>query len=266
MNWMFWPTALVAGLLFWLGLRVEHSTASRTARWLLCATSVLAAVPGLLFALHYTKLLGEPIWFYEFRAARGSELTAAGIGLLAGWAQGLRPKQPLLQRQFKRLTIPALLAIVVAVPYVKPVLLPLNQSQLQSRWDNDVCLQSTSSSCGPASAATLARLAGKPVAESELARESLTYAGGTENWYLARALRHRGLTVIFVKAPRDVTSLPAPAIAGVKLTHGAGHFIAILGKEGDDYIVGDPLVGREVISVDALRSAYRFTGFFLVVK
>jgi len=266
MNLLFWPTALGAGLSFWIGLRTERATRSRAIRWWLLASYAVAATPGAVFALHYTKLLGEPLWLYELRATPRSELAATGVGLFAGYLQGLRPQYPLLLRQLRRFTIPVLLAVVIAAPYLKPILFPLNRTQLQSRWDNGVCLQSTPSSCGPASAATLARLAGKPAEEGELARESLTYAGGTENWYLARTLRKRGLTVSFMKLPLDVSELPSPAIAGVKLPQGSGHFIAILGRDGTNYVVGDPLVGHEVSSLDALRSSYKFTGFFLVVK
>jgi hypothetical protein len=58
---------------------------------------------------------------------------------------------------------------------------------------------------------------------------------------------------------------PAPSIAGVRLSDSgdAGHFITILGQQGDDYIVGDPLEGKRVLSKAALLDKYTFTGFFM---
>ena len=84
--------------------------------------------------------------------------------------------------------------------------------------------------------------------------------------YLARALHRHGLKTEFVELPPDANELPHPAIAGVVLSYGTGHFIPILGKEGANYIVGDPMQGREVKSLAELRAEYRFTGFFLLVK
>ena len=60
---------------------------------------------------------------------------------------------------------------------------------------------------------------------------------------------------------------PAPAIAGVRLRSPgkAGHFITILDRTGDNYVVGDPLEGRVVQSQSQWREVYEFTGFFMVV-
>lgn len=266
MNPMLWPTMFIAAVLFWGGCRAEQCMVSQRLRLTFVLAAALSALPGFFFAAYYTKLLGEPLWLYEFRAAPGSELTAAGVGLLAGYLHRLRAKYPALRRQLRRFTVPALLVLILGVPYIKPIIRPLNWGQMQNHWDREVCLQSTPSSCGPASAATLCRLAGKAVEEIDLARESCTYAGGTENWYLAQALRRRGMTVTFLKQDAASDSLPTPAIAGVKLAQGTGHFIALVGREGTNYLVGDPLIGREVMSLAELNSQYRFTGFFLVVK
>jgi len=46
----------------------------------------------------------------------------------------------------------------------------------------------------------------------------------------------------------------------------AGHFIAIAAQDGDTFIVGDPLRGREVMSLEALKKRYDFTGFHMRIK
>ena len=266
MNHMLWPTLLMAGLLFWLGTKVESRFTSSTTRLFLLFVATILAIPGLLFAAYYTKLLGEPIWLYQFRAAPGTELTAAGAGLLAGFIHQARHKNVFLKRQLRVLTVPAILAVIVGAPYVKPLIRPLNKSLLTEHWEDGVCLQSTPSTCGPASAATIVRSLGSTVTEAELAHECLTYAGGTENWYLVRALRKRGFETEFKRTDVDATEFPTPAIAGVKLPQGTGHFIALIARDNSNYVASDPLTGRFTTTLAELKSTYQFTGFFLVIK
>ena len=45
-----------------------------------------------------------------------------------------------------------------------------------------------------------------------------------------------------------------------------GHFIPILGQQGERYIVGDPLRGRELLSREELEQRYDFTGFHMRIK
>ena len=83
---------------------------------------------------------------------------------------------------------------------------------------------------------------------------------------MARALRRRGMSTTFLKQDATENPLPTPTIAGVKLAQGAGHFIALIGREGTNYVVGDPLEGREVLSLPELKSRYQFTCFFMEVR
>lgn len=264
MNPLFWPTLLLAVLCFWLGQR-WHLRAANHRRVTWCV-GLLASVPGILFVLYYTKLLGEPLWLYRFRAVPGTELSAAGLGLLAGILQASRTNTPRLRKFTSALGFPVVFTFMLCAPHLKPLLRPLQLPAAANAATAGVCRQSTPSTCGPASAVTLARLAGVELDEHQLARECFTSGRGTENWYLARALRRHGLKVEFMKLPLDTGDLPHPAIAGVVLSYGTGHFIPILGKEGTNYIIGDPMIGREVKSLAELREEYQFTGFFLIVR
>jgi len=251
---------------FMLGGRLEGKLISKRTRVYFIIFAVLCAMPGVCFAAYYTKLLGEPVWLYKFRAVSGTEMAAAGMGLLAGFIHHARLKHPALHRQLRSSTVPALFAIALLVPYVKPVVRPLRMDQAAERWENGVCLQSTPSTCGPASAATILRTLGEQTTEFELAKDSFTYAGGTENWYLARAIRKRGHPVEFAKLDQLTDVFPTSAIAGVKLDQGTGHFIAVLSREGDTYTAHDPLAGKFTATLPELRQNYRFTGFFLHIK
>jgi hypothetical protein len=266
MNHMLWPTVLGTAVLFWLGLKAEPVITSPGQRRAFVLGAVVLAAPAVLFCAYYTKLLGEPVWLYEFRSLPGTELSAAGVGLIAGFFQRLRHEHPRVKRQVRTFTVPAFVAATIVVPYLKPILLPLDRSRLREKWKDGICLQSTSSTCGPASAATIVRALGGSATEAELARDSLTYAGGTENWYLARALRKRGFHPAFELVAANAGRFPTPSVAGVKMAGGAGHFIALLGHDGTRYVASDPLSGRFTATHAELTSDYHFTGFFLVIR
>ena len=266
MNPLFWILAIVSTVLFWLGQVARRRCRNPAQRIVLWALAMGVAAPGIVFALYYTGLLGEPIWLYRFRSLPGTELTAAGLGFLGGVLHSARESWPRFRKLTSRTGVAFFFVLALCVPYLKLWMLPLHPPASSNGWSNGVCRQSTSSTCGPASAATLAKLAGVELDEHALARECFTSERGTENWYLARALRRHGLTAQFLELNPAASELPHPAIAGVKLTYGTGHFIPILGREGTNYIIGDPMQGREVKSLAELREEYQFTGFFLIVK
>jgi len=192
---------------------------------------------------------------------RGSELAACGLGFVAGFIHSsLQPSS-----LGERLAAPAILLALLLVPYSKPWLGPLDLARLNNRCDGEVCMQSTLSTCGPASAATILNSMGAKTSERELAMECHTYQGGTESWYLARAIRRRAFEARIRIEPENPRSLPSPAIAGVVLRGGAGHFIAVLSQTPDRVVIADPMKGKLVIDRADLRRAYHFTGFFLVV-
>lgn len=258
----FFPTVLLTAVLFLPGERIARRT---TSAWP-ALVGVIAAVPAVVLALYYTKAFGESLWFYQLRSLPLIELTGAGIGFLAGWLQYQRQRSLRWKRRLSGFFIPFLTAICVSAPYLKQIFLRPDWSKFEDRWRENVCLQSSESSCGPASAATLLRCFGKQGTEVEMAREAFTSRRGTENWYLVRALRRRGLAADCVVKKPGVDQLLYPAIAGVKLKQadGAGHFIAVLGRSGENFIVGDPLNAREELAAAELEDRYVFTGFYLV--
>ena len=70
------------------------------------------------------------------------------------------------------------------------------------------------------------RLYGIDATEREVALECYTYVSGTENWYLARALRKRGLKVVFIFADPPFQALPIPSIAGINMGQAANGVLA----------------------------------------
>jgi ABC-type bacteriocin/lantibiotic exporter with double-glycine peptidase domain len=152
------------------------------------------------------------------------------------------------------------------VPYVKTLVPGTGLWSYKDMWDGKICLQSKPFTCGPASAATVLNSLGLRVTEQELGEECHTYIGGTENWYIARALRRRGFQVDFLVKGAKPQRLYYPAIAGVRLSNGAGHFVAVLAETDKAYVIGDPQDGKHLVDKRNLDRDYLFTGFFLIVN
>ena len=258
MNWLLVPVVVLAALFYLLGYKLG----SKPVHWLAWIAAIACAVPAVLMAAYYLHLYDDALWFYQFRALPFSEMSAAPAGLLCGLFHAQTAKRATLMG----VLMPGLLLLGLFIPYVKPVILPLDLDELKAVCTDGVCLQTAASTCGPASAASVLRLFGAEDTEKTLAVEAFTSARGTENWYLARALRRRGFDVRYEILDRPVTKLPYPSVAGVKLPSGVGHFIAVLGETSDAYILGEPLSGRLIVPKARINTVYTFTGFFMVIR
>ena len=265
MNPLFIPTLLLSLVLFFTGLEIARSLKSSSVFLII---SMMAATPAILFAAYYTKTFGEAEWFYRFRSWPFTEFSAAGIGFLGGWFQYRREECPRIKKIVSAFFIPGLMLLCVTAPYLKQIFLRPDWSSFSDRWSEGVCLQSSESSCGPASAATLLHAFGKQATEYELAKESFTTRRGTENWYLLRTIRRHGVDANYLITLPGNDRIRHPAIAGVKLKDcpEAGHFIAILDGNNGRFIIGDPLNGREEVSRKQIAERYLFTGFYVLIS
>lgn len=152
--------------------------------------AVIASIPGASFAAYYAHILPEAGWYYQFRSIMGTELLVVFLGIAGGLLASLLP------RIFFILPLLGVTAFSVA-PIIKPFIGSISADEMKNTWDGGVCLQSTPSTCGAASSATILKYFDIDASESELAKEAYSYSGGTEAWYLARAIRSRGLNVDF---------------------------------------------------------------------
>jgi hypothetical protein len=264
-NPMLLPTVGVAAALFWVGRKARGRTraASAAAGWVLVGLGL--TVPAALYAAYYGHWFDRAAWFYQLRSLRGSELLAGGVGFLAGYGQAWIGKTRAL-KVIGASGLPMIAVVLVAIPYLKPMLLPLDTSQMQDRWQDKVCRQSTPSTCGPSCVATILKVYGIAGTEREIARECFTCATGTENWYMARALRRRGLKARFVVTDPQAEPPGYPAIAGWdQATMGVGHFVTLLAPAEEGHVIGDPVRGRIVVTEAEIKRGY-FSGFYLVAS
>jgi len=232
-------------------------------RWLWL--TLLLMLPGMSFTLYYAHWITVPGWYYEFRSWPLTELwlvvTGGALGLLATFMHSVIRMLALL-----------LTVLLSTAPFIKPFLAPFHDGAFKDLWDGAVCRQSTYSTCGAAAAASLLQHHGITVREETLAKEAHSYQGGTEIWYLARSLNKRGLTTHmntreglpdFLQEQENPSLLPA--IVGVRFGQ-TGHFIAVLSRQGDQFHVGDPLRGSELLSREEFIHRYQFTGFYMTAK
>jgi len=261
-NPMMIATMLLALCLFSLGFWFGRRTKSLKSKVLVYLLGLVFAFPGLLYAFYCTHLFEPTPWFIALRIAPYSELLAAGMGFLAGVVQALLKPE----KRAAKLALPAILLAAISVPFLKSFLDPVDLRQLKASCKGESCLQSTPSTCGPSSAASLLINYGFPASELELARDSFTSNSGTEIWNLARALQKRGFLTRIEIQKSDAISPPGSSIAGVLLPGRTGHFVAILESRGDNFLVMDPLKGLLATSRWGLGQSYKFTGFFLLVQ
>ena len=207
-NWL--GTICAGGALaaFYLSYRLAMKAPKGT-RLPLAVVSTILAIPGASFAAYYAHALPEPSWYYEFRSWRWTECLLIVLGIAGGLVASLLPRMLLILPLFGT-------AAFALAPVLKPFVRPIPPESLNDRWDAGICLQSTPSTCGAASVATILKHYGVTASERELARDAHSYAGGTEAWYLARAVRQRGCDARFRFSSGFDTHIPLPAVAGVR--------------------------------------------------
>src|SRR5579864_5212749 len=144
-------TLLGAGVLFYFGYILRRKADSRWSKAGLLLASLVLAAPGLLFALYYTHLFDGVAWFYKLRILAFTEFLPVGVGVLAGVLHSwFEP-----ETTGEKAVVPATLVVLVLIPFVKPLLDPIELGRLRDRCESEVCMQSTFSTCGPSSAATI---------------------------------------------------------------------------------------------------------------
>lgn len=246
------PALLLGAGLYAAGMRWAGSLKSPSRRRAALAASLASCLPALSFLLYYAHLVREPAWYVEFRSVPGIELLSAAWGLPFGLCALERP----FPGKWLKLRLSLLL---VFVPFAKPIALPLPRGAFKGAWEDGVCLQSTMATCGPCALASVLRSLGMDADERDIARRSYSAMTGTENWYLIRHARRRGLGARFVRT-QSLEAVVPPAILGVRLGGGAGHFLAYLGDEGGRRVIGEPLAGRILLDDASFAQAYEFTG------
>jgi len=165
-------------------------------------------------------------------------------------------------------------AVVVLRSGVLPAFTPLlTEPELQNiitNFDMDgVCLQSTGYNCGPAAAVTALRHLGIDAREGAMALRAQTNSvTGTDDANLERAMLTEygkdGLMVkrCYLDSAEGLKEWPT-AIALIKLGFLVDHYVTVLGFEGENIIIGDPLIGRVSMPVAEFEGKWRHVAMLM---
>jgi len=254
--------ALIGAILFYAGRLLAGRLTTLWSRGLAIMLLVVGCFPSLMFLAYYFHLFGEPLWYIEWRSLPYTEVLSSLCAPFFGFISAKNAYLFPASKGLLRFPIAMVGALLVFVPYAKPVLLPVSTAAHWSNsWRDGVCLQSSPSTCGPASLATLFAQYGMKRTEQEIARASYSCASGTELWYLVRYARRQGLPVTCRHEP-SISQVNCPAVIGTGVGR-FGHFIAILNEENGRITVGDPLIGRIIMTEAEFASRYHFDGCVL---
>ncbi|HEX2951469.1 MAG TPA: cysteine peptidase family C39 domain-containing protein [Armatimonadota bacterium] len=264
---MFWdpyalPAFIVGLLLYYVGHRLFILTPAGKKRWGMGILLAILCLPALSFNLYYAHLAIEPWWYVIFRSVSGIETLAACWGMFWGFAcTRITSGQASIIRVACHTIALTCTVLFIAVPFLKPIMNPVEEyHHLKNRWKGNVCLQTSGSTCGPASMATIFAFYGMTKNEREIAEACYTSYTGTELWYLLRYAKQHGLQITYLQ-PCRLPDIPAPALLGTTaiLSDGpvqSGHFITLLGKMGNGYIIADPENGSRVLTEDQFIHIY----------
>lgn len=247
---------LFSGLLFsFLGIALARMSKQLPALIFVLRIGCVLALAVYLLQLGYYLHWLDHAWYYEWRSWQLTDYLGTAIGYSIGYgADAVFSYLGLRRAAWFFSSLISALAIVLL--NAKPWLVPLDIAAIkETRWREGVCLQSTGATCGPCSLATLLRAANIQRSEHDLAERAQTARSGTLAWKLARVIRDEGFSAHFVEsgAPEEVRP---PALLGVTLKNGIGHFVAYLQQNSGRYLIADPLSGKEWLSLDEFRQRY----------
>ncbi|MCE5199260.1 hypothetical protein LLG39_09825 [bacterium] len=256
--------ALLIGILTFIGFRIAYIRSSNVAvRVGLILAGLVLAIPAVLFTSNYMLLIPYADWFFNAHTLPGVEASSGLVGALLGImfaSSKLRPSK----LNFPVLSFCTILASgLLIAPFAKQLLYGVDYSNLTNKWNNGICLQTSSYTCVPACVSTLIRMQGGNIAEPELARAAGTTKHGTETWYLARALKKRGYKAHFHNV-RSLRNAPVPSVVSVNLGD-IRHVVVLLAKDENGLTIGEPLRGRHSYKWSVFQKSYHPDGMCITI-
>jgi predicted double-glycine peptidase len=237
---------------------------------MVCVSLYASLVVGRLEIAHY---------FPSAIAIFATNITPILVAFAAGIAWTM-PTPNFRRRQVRFFCMAILSIVFYFAPVIRPIIKPVISDEV-ARFQDGVCMQSHSASCGAAAAATLLLQHGIAVSEQEMIRACFTSSDGTEPLALYRGLksqtRFRDLTprltsrqteqwdslnqypcVAFVSF-RDDDEASAVSMRRILGRGADGHAIVIFGRTANGkFLIGDPAVGRTIWDKELFNR--RFSG------
>jgi len=179
-----------------------------------------------------------------------------------------------LKNRLEKTVLSVLMAGVViwgtVLPFFVPVLIRNDLTNLKTKMNADnICVQTTNFTCGPAAAVTALRRLGLPAQEGEIAILSHTSpVVGTLPWCLYRAIQQRYAAQGIECQLRHFNSVGElrgqdVTLVVVKDAFLLDHCVAVLEVGDETVTIADPAMGRQKMSHKDFEDVWRFYGITL---
>jgi predicted double-glycine peptidase len=160
-------------------------------------------------------------------------------------------------------------AYFVIPPFLDPALLYAEMKNSETWIEDGVCIQTTSYTCGAASAVTALMKLGINASEAELALASYT----SRTWGASAPMLSSGIRKLYqeqgisceIRVFNTVEQLKdvCPVLVIVKYKPLMDHYIAVLEVNDDFVVVGDPLKGTERLAYEEFMEKWRQVGIIV---
>jgi predicted double-glycine peptidase len=156
------------------------------------------------------------------------------------------------------------------IPFISPILVRKQLRNLEEgSFFEDVYIQTTDYTCGPASAVNALYELGIKASEGEIAILAYTSPRtGTSDDLLAKAIEKRysseGITCTYRRF-KSVAELRGncPVIVVTKYSFLIDHYVTVIKVTDDKIIIANPSTGREVLTYDEFKDKWRSVGIVL---
>lgn len=255
-------------------------------------TSILGAVIGCIFSRlknrHWVWGYFLPLFLFALLAA-ATYITLTSFVPVFAWISGGRVRFVIigiavtmgsmtllgrLKRPFEKVIIFAMMIAAVmwgaVMPFVLPLVIRTDLANLTTKFNKDnVCVQSTNYTCGPAAAVTALRKLGLTAQEGEMA--VLSHSSpivGTLPWCLYKAIQDRYAAEGIDCSLRGFDSVGQLREADVTLVvikdgFMLDHCVAVIEVGNETVTIADPIMGQFKMSYKDFEGIWRFYGITL---
>ena len=266
---MLWLETLGILLIAFIGIILGRWASRRSTSARIFAMGASFAVVGLILLARQGSLWNTFPFLCPIAASR-LRFVLLAFAVTLGLTAPLSQLRNLASRFVTCLVMSFFIAILIALPFVGPVLVQSDLAVSQTRIDVDgVCRQSQPFTCGPAAAVTALNRFGVQASEGNLAMAAHTSPVlGTSPWDLYKTLKSdyadEGIEYSFLHM-RSIDQLPADAVllAVVRDAPTTDHCVAVLAVNENTVTVADPMAGLVHIPRDSFTQLWRNCGILL---
>lgn len=221
---------------------------------------VLISLPAIFIDSYYFHVFDNSVLYIQFRSINNFEILNCLIWFSIWYLAWVTIKENKILRYLIYIIF---IWILLIIPYVKPIIMPIETSK--NDWLNNVCIQSTPSTCWPCALATIFKYYWINSSEWEIAKNTFSSKTSTEIWYLIRYINNNWLKAKIIQES-NINKIPYPSILWTTLNTWEWHFITLLWKKNQKIIIWDSLIWRRELSLDEFNAEYKLSSYSIFVS